>query len=751
VEVFRHSALVHRKGAIRPQASGDNERFELAGLPLGVVDSSVRAAVEPHDGAGARVVDLQISLDVQTPIEQTRIKELERFKELRRQLERLHREQRRLEERSASLGNLSPLLPPSPKRPDRERFATDDPLSAWLALGDFVRQSNDARLERARELTGEIRKLEDELKLARDELEQLSSEKLAGLRVGKRVLLRLAAPLAASCQVAISYQVPGARWFPSYELRVDQSGERAELVMGALVAQVTGEDWHEVSVALSTADLNRRCDLPRLGAWRIGRARADRHRAWRELPEDLPQLFADFDRERPPEPARSAPPTSARGEVSISDMIAETLTKTQKLERRPAISGGFAMPEPHPPEPEGEDDEDSFSPHEITRENMEEAAELAEDIDQLFEDEPTPQDAPMPQAPPPPLEAMAPQRGGGAPPAGPPLAAGPASASIMAAPVKKKARKRDDRSRRQSLVAPAATSVVPSDELLSFGSLVLPSAHESRRGILRPIRFEEQLSEEEREGDTLQVVRRTEERWAGRVLELKNLAPPRGVRDVGESAGHFAYRYPTRVPMSLPADGTLHRLGVLREERGIDLVFRTVPQTDSAVYRVAKMKNPLSAPLLAGPLDVFWGNDFLVTARLRTTASGAEIEANLGVEPRIKTARNVRHSQHEEGLLAGRTVYEDTITIEVENGLAQQATVEVLERLPVTEERKVEVKLLEEKPAAEEYTQKERRRPIRGGRRWRLTLEPGKRGECQLRYSVTVPSSSEIIGGGRRA
>ena len=270
VELHRHSALVHRRGEIRPQPSKDNTCFELAGLPLGVVDGSVRLEVESADGA--RVVDLQVFLDVQTPVEQTRIKELERFKELRRQMERLQREQRRLEERSASLGGLAPALPPTPKRPDRERFATEDPLSAWLALGEFVRHGNEARLERARELTREIDRLDDQLKLARDELEQLSSEKVAGLRVGKRVLLRLAAPLAAPCQVALSYQVPGARWFPSYELRVDQSGERAELVMGALVAQVTGEDWHDVSVALSTADLNRRCDLPRLGAWRIGRA-----------------------------------------------------------------------------------------------------------------------------------------------------------------------------------------------------------------------------------------------------------------------------------------------------------------------------------------------------------------------------------------------------------------------------------------------------------------------------------------------
>jgi hypothetical protein len=140
-----------------------------------------------------------------------------------------------------------------------------------------------------------------------------------------------------------------------------------------------------------------------------------------------------------------------------------------------------------------------------------------------------------------------------------------------------------------------------------------------------------------------------------------------------------------------------------------------------------------------------------VTSTLPTTAAGAAIDANLGVEPAIKAARNVHHTQREAGLLAGRTIYEEEIAIEVESHQPQPAALEVLERLPITEDRKIEIKVLEETPPAEPYEQKERGHPVRGVRRWRLTLAPASLARCLLRYQVELPAKSELVGGGRRA
>ncbi len=298
---------------------------------------------------------------------------------------------------------------------------------------------------------------------------------------------------------------------------------------------------------------------------------------------------------------------------------------------------------------------------------------------------------------------------------------------------------------------PSAPRIAPDEGLLAFGSLVVGSGFDEDRGGLRALEEHELLPESEREPERVELLRRARGRGVDAVQRLQELPLPRGAREVAESAGHFAYRFQTKLSTDLPADGAVHRIGVLRQAAAMRLLHRTVPCLDTSVYRVARLDNPLTQPLLAGPLDIFWGNDFLVTARLETTAPGAVIEANLGVEPRIKVVRNVRHSQHEEGLLSGRTIYDETVELELQSGLGQPCRVEVIERLPVTEERKLEISVTDEEPRAEPYEQKERLQPIRGGRRWRLDLEPGGQVRCKLRYRMSLPSSNEIAGGGRRA
>ena len=49
-------------------------------------------------------------------------------------------------------------------------------------------------------------------------------------------------------------QVRGARWEPSYDLRVASDGEHVGLVAYGHVTQSSGEDWRDVRLSLSTAD-----------------------------------------------------------------------------------------------------------------------------------------------------------------------------------------------------------------------------------------------------------------------------------------------------------------------------------------------------------------------------------------------------------------------------------------------------------------------------------------------------------------
>lgn len=100
---------------------------------------------------------------------------------------------------------------------------------------------------------------------------------------------------AAVGSLVIEYLVPGARWVPTYVIRLD--GGRARIELRAQVSQRSGEDWRDVRLTLSTAEAQRWHPLPELSAIRIGRRQSAPTKAgWREPPTGAEGLYADFDR-----------------------------------------------------------------------------------------------------------------------------------------------------------------------------------------------------------------------------------------------------------------------------------------------------------------------------------------------------------------------------------------------------------------------------------------------------------------------
>jgi hypothetical protein len=122
----------------------------------------------------------------------------------------------------------------------------------------------------------------------------------------------------------------------------------------------------------------------------------------------------------------------------------------------------------------------------------------------------------------------------------------------------------------------------------------------------------------------------------------------------------------------------------------------------------------------------------------------------MGVEDRLRVARNARADEDTAGLLGGSTVVDTTVTIDLASSLGRDAEVEVLDRIPVTDEKGLEVELVSTRPDAKRYDQADRGSPVRGGLRWSVTVPAGGKTRLELRYRVSFPSKNELQGGNRR-
>jgi Domain of unknown function (DUF4139) len=225
---------------------------------------------------------------------------------------------------------------------------------------------------------------------------------------------------------------------------------------------------------------------------------------------------------------------------------------------------------------------------------------------------------------------------------------------------------------------------------------------------------------------------------------------PAKVVDPLHSRGDFDHQYVASGGSDVPADGIPHRVSVGSEPVAPRLRWRTVPREAPEVYREAELPNPFPGPLLAGPVDVYLEGTLLVATALdRAMDRGAALNVGLGVDERLRVARNARMTEETAGLLGGKSVVDTTVTIDLRSALGFAAEVEVLDRIPVTSEDELTVEEVASKPPAERYAQKPAS-PIEGGRRWRVQLPPSGEAKLELRYRLSFSSKQEIVGGNRR-
>ncbi|MEV6003446.1 DUF4139 domain-containing protein, partial [Streptomyces griseomycini] len=310
VVVYAQGALCRRLARGRVPADG---RVRVAGLPRSLDPGSLRVRVVGT--AGARVAEARVeveaeSLDTGVPDELQR--EVERLQdEFAAAQDRRDRQLGLIEE----VGALRPV-PPARRRDDPHRRT---PVDAWLELADFVDERLTGLHGRLLELEEELRRVEHELTVAVDRHSRASTDApSAHVETAVCAVLALDGAGDTEVEVEVEYGVPGAVWVPAYRLTHRQGDDEGRLLLRASVAQRTGEDWTGVRIALATADLRRRTDLPRLRSARIGRRQpAPTPSGWREPPAGLADLFAGYDAAGP-RPDSPATPVAVAGGAGLA-------------------------------------------------------------------------------------------------------------------------------------------------------------------------------------------------------------------------------------------------------------------------------------------------------------------------------------------------------------------------------------------------------------------------------------------------
>lgn len=271
VTVHPQRARVTRRGRVALTAGATE--LVVAGLPMSLLDESVRVA--GRSGVGVRVVgvDLVYRDVVEAPDDRVRAAELA-VRDAERVLAAVDGVDGGDVARGEMLGTLAR------RSGDRLAAALADG-SAEPARAAEIAAAVAAQLVEvaaSRRTNAEQRTAAGHaLNAARAELDRLRSSG----RQRRDAVIGVEADADGDAEFELSYVVEGASWASAYDARLDDSGTVAVTWYG-MVSQATGEDWPAAELTLSTARPAVSVSVPELDPWWIDVSRP--------LPPPMPKM-----------------------------------------------------------------------------------------------------------------------------------------------------------------------------------------------------------------------------------------------------------------------------------------------------------------------------------------------------------------------------------------------------------------------------------------------------------------------------
>lgn len=223
---------------------------------------------------------------------------------------------------------------------------------------------------------------------------------------------------------------------------------------------------------------------------------------------------------------------------------------------------------------------------------------------------------------------------------------------------------------------------------------------------------------------------------------MQSMAPPVVEAEIAtaevETSG-VAVTFKISGATDIPNDGAPHKTTIQTFDLEPKVDYLAVPKHTDAVFRRLTVTNTTAAPFLAGPGNLFVGEEFIGTTHLDYAPSGEKMELLFGVEERITVNRELVRREVDKTFLRDNRQLRYGYKIEVQNLLGAAATVEVHDHIPVSRHEQIKVKLEQATPEPAEKSDLNLLE-------WQVNLPPSGKVVVQYVYLVEHPRSLQVVG-----
>ena len=202
-----------------------------------------------------------------------------------------------------------------------------------------------------------------------------------------------------------------------------------------------------------------------------------------------------------------------------------------------------------------------------------------------------------------------------------------------------------------------------------------------------------------------------------------------GVDDGGEPQ-HFG----ALSPIDIPSTGRPVHVPLGDTVLPCTTTLLVVPEVSTVAHLRARITWQGPAPLLAGPCEVFRGQEAMGRTALGFVSQGESFEVSFGQDPDIQLGRRVERRDEDPKGLSRKQRILFTVHLHLKNLGQTEKHVRVLERVPISQIKHVQVELLKLPTRPDEF----------GHLEWDVALGP-RHGETQkLRYAIESESKVKL-------
>jgi uncharacterized protein (TIGR02231 family) len=163
-----------------------------------------------------------------------------------------------------------------------------------------------------------------------------------------------------------------------------------------------------------------------------------------------------------------------------------------------------------------------------------------------------------------------------------------------------------------------------------------------------------------------------------------------GIDDGGE-----AIELRGRAKATIPGDGRPYRVPIFSFESPAETALICTPELDRCVILRSRQHNAGAHPLLAGPVDLVRNSGLVGRTSLLFIAPGERFELGWGPDSSLRVHRTVEELEYEKRMMSSWTRKPKRVSVKLSNLSPAAKTIEVKERIAVSEVEKVEVELTE--------------------------------------------------------